>query len=318
MNNLLRLIGRRLIALPIMALGVTFLVFFLMSFSKVDPAYNALGESATPEAVAQYHQEHGLDDPWPVRYVRYIGGLLHGDLGTYGAAQYSVGDRIAKALPVTMQLTFIGLLIGAIVSFLLGVLAALYRDKWPDQVIRVISIGGLATPSFWLAVLLILLFSSYMRLLPASGALPNVFSNPGGYFARMIMPAVALAFPLTGQMTRIVRTAMVEELDRDYVRTARGAGIPEMVVIARNVLRNALITPVTTLGLKIGYLMGGAVVIEVIFNLPGMGMAILEGIQGNETMLVQGVVIVVALSFIIINIVVDLLYLLINPRIRTV
>ena len=132
------------------------------------------------------------------------------------------------------------------------------------------------------------------------------------------MPAVALAVPLTGQMTRIVRTAMVEELDRDYVRTARGAGIPEPIVIARNVLRNALITPVTTLGLKIGYLMGGAVVIEVIFNLPGMGMAILEGIQGNETMLVQGVVIVVALSFIIINIVVAMLYILINPRIRTV
>ena len=286
-NNLLRLIGRRLIALPIMAFGVTILVFFLMSFSKVDPAYNALGESATPEAVAQYHEEHGLDDPWPVRYVRYMGGLLHGDLGTYGAANYSVGERISQALPVTMQLTFIGLIIGAVVSFLLGVLAALYRDKWPDQLIRVISIAGIATPSFWLA-------------------------------ARMLMPAIALAFPLTGQMTRIVRTAMVEELDKDYVKTARGAGLPERVVVGRNVLRNALITPVTTLGLKIGYLMGGAVVIEVIFNLPGMGMAILEGIQGNETMLVQGVVIVVALSFIIINIVVDMLYLLINPRIRTV
>ena len=318
MNNMLRLIGRRLVALPIMALGVTFLVFFLMSFSKVDPAYNALGESATPQAVAEYHAEHGLDDPWPVRYVRYIGDLCHGDLGNYGAAQYSVGERIAKALPVTMQLTFIGLLIGAVASFLLGVIAALYRDRWPDQLIRLISIGGLATPSFWLAVLLILLFSSYLHVLPASGALPNFFSDPAGYLARMIMPAIALAFPLTGQMTRIVRTAMVEELDRDYVKTARGAGIPERIVIARNVLRNALITPVTTLGLKIGYLMGGAVVIEVIFNLPGMGMAILEGIQGNETMLVQGVVIVVALSFIIINIVVDLLYILINPRIRTV
>ena len=318
MNNMLRLIGRRLVALPIMALGVTFLVFFLMSFSKVDPAYNALGESATPQAVAEYHAEHGLDDPWPVRYVRYIGDLCHGDLGNYGAAQYSVGERIAKALPVTMQLTFIGLLIGAVVSFLLGVIAALYRDRWPDQLIRLISIGGLATPSFWLAVLLILLFSSYLHVLPASGALPNFFSDPAGYLSRMIMPAIALAFPLTGQMTRIVRTAMVEELDRDYVKTARGAGIPERIVIARNVLRNALITPVTTLGLKIGYLMGGAVVIEVIFNLPGMGMAILEGIQGNETMLVQGVVIVVALSFIIINIVVDLLYILINPRIRTV
>lgn len=317
-NNLLRLIGRRLIALPIMALGVTILVFFLMSFSKVDPAYNALGESATPEAVAQYHEEHGLDDPLPVRYVRYMEGLLHGDLGTYGAASYSVGERVAKALPVTMQLTFMGLLIGAILSFALGVLAALYRDRWPDQVIRVISIAGIATPSFWLAVLMILVFSSYLHVLPASGPLPSPAQNFGGYMARMILPSVALAFPLTGQMTRIVRTAMVEELDKDYVRTAKGAGLPNAVIVGKNVLRNALITPVTTLGLKIGYLMGGAVVIETIFNLPGMGMAILEGIQGNETMLVQGVVIVVALSFIVINIVVDMLYLPINPRIRTV
>ncbi len=317
-NNLLRLIGRRLIALPIMALGVTILVFFLMSFSKVDPAYNALGESATPEAVAQYHEEHGLDDPLPVRYVRYMEGLLHGDLGTYGAASYSVGERVAKALPVTIQLTFMGLLIGAILSFALGVLAALYRDRWPDQVIRVISIAGIATPSFWLAVLMILVFSSYLHVLPASGPLPSPAQNFGGYMARMILPSVALAFPLTGQMTRIVRTAMVEELDKDYVRTAKGAGLPNAVIVGKNVLRNALITPVTTLGLKIGYLMGGAVVIETIFNLPGMGMAILEGIQGNETMLVQGVVIVVALSFIVINIVVDMLYLLINPRIRTV
>lgn len=318
MNNLLRLIGRRLVALPVMALGVTVLVFFLMSFSKVDPAYNALGESATPEAVAQYHQDHGLDDPLPVRYVRYMGGLLRGDLGSYGAANYSVGERIAKALPVTMQLTFIGLTIAAVVSFLLGVLAALYRDGWPDQLIRVLSIASLATPSFWIAVLMILVFSFYLKALPSSGALPDVAQNPGGYMARMLMPSIALALPLTGQMTRIVRTAMVEELDKDYVKTAKGAGLPKAVVVGRNVLRNALITPVTTLGLKIGYLMGGAVVIETIFNLPGMGMAILEGIQGNETNLVQGVVIVVALAFIVINIIVDMLYLLINPRIRTV
>jgi len=297
-NNFLRLIGRRLVALPIMALGVTVLVFFLMSFSKTDPAYTALGDGASPEAVAEYHEKYGLDDPWPVRYVRYMGDLIHGDMGTYGAARNSVAKRISTALPVTMQLTFIGLAIGAVVSFLLGVIAALYRDKWPDQVIRVFSIAGLATPSFWLAVLLILLFSSYLKVLPASGALPHFTTNPAGYLGRMIMPAIALAFPLTGQMTRIVRTAMVEELD--------------------NVLRNALITPVTTLGLKIGYLMGGAVVIEVIFNLPGMGTAILQGVQGNEANLVQGVVIVVALAFIIINIVVDMLYLLINPRIRTV
>ena len=318
MNNLLRLVGRRLVALPIMALGVTFLIFFLMSFSPIDPAYKALGESATPEQIAQYHEEYGLDDPWPVRYVRYMGDLLHGDLGTYSARRSSVAERVANALPVTMQLTFFGLLLGAVVSFLLGIIAALYRDHWPDQVIRILSIAGLATPSFWLAVLLILVFSSYLHLLPASGALPDPAPNFGGYMARMIMPAVALAVPLTGQMTRIVRTAMVEELDKDYVQTAKGSGLPQKVIIARNVLRNALITPVTTLGMKIGYLMGGAVVIEVIFNLPGMGMAILDGVSGNEPMLVMGVVIVVALSFIIINIVVDMLYLLINPRIRSV
>jgi peptide/nickel transport system permease protein len=318
MNNLIRLVGRRLVALPIMALGVTFLIFFLMSFSPIDPAYKALGESATPEQIQKYHEEFGLDDPWPVRYVRYMGDLLHGDMGTYSAQRRPVADRVASALPVTMQLTFFGLLLGTIVSFTLGVLAALYRDGWPDQIIRLLSIAGLATPSFWLAVLLILIFSSFLHLLPASGPLPDPGKDFGGYLGRMLMPAISLAVPLTGQMTRIVRTAMVEELDRDYVRTAKGSGLPKGVIIARNVLRNALITPVTTLGMKIGYLMGGAVVIEVIFNLPGMGMAILDGVSGNEPMLVMGVVIVVALSFIIINIVVDMLYLLINPRIRSV
>ena len=321
MNNLLRLIGRRLIALPIMALGVTILVFFLMSFTDPSiPARTVLGEGASTEAVEQYMEEHGMNDPWPIRYIDYIAGLIQGDLGTYGSRQASVADAIASALPVTMQLTLFGLLIAAVVSFTLGVISALYRDKWPDQIIRIISIAGIATPSFWLAVLLILLvtFMSLTRTFPASGSLPDLFTNPAGYFGRMLMPAIALAFPVIGQMTRIVRTAMVEELDKDYVKTARGSGLPEKVVIARNVLRNALITPVTTLGLKIGYLMGGAVVIEVIFALPGMGTLIQRGITGGEITLVQGVVVVVALAFVVINIVVDLLYLLINPRIRTV
>ena len=321
MNNLLRLVGRRIIALPIMALGVTLLVFFLMSFTDPSiPARTALGEGASPEQVEEYMEEHGLNDPWPVRYVDYIVGLCQGDLGTYGTRPTPVCDAIASALPITMQLTFFGLLIAAVFSFTLGVISAIYRDKWPDQLIRVISIAGIATPSFWLAVLLILLvtMAGLTRVFPSAGALPDLFTNPGGYFGRMIMPAIALAFPVIGQMTRIVRTAMVEELDKDYVQTARGSGIPENVVIAKNVLRNALITPITTLGLKIGYLMGGAVVIEVIFALPGMGTLIQRGITGGEIMLVQGVVVVVALAFVIINIVVDMLYLLINPRIRTV
>ena len=316
MNNLLRLIGRRLVALPIMVVGVSFLVFFIMSLSPVDPAYSALGESATPEALEAYRNQHGLNDPFFVQYGRYLWNMLHGNLGTYGAGSSSVTDLVAKALPVTLQLTFLGLLFAVLISFPLGVLAALYRDRWPDQVIRVFSVIGIGTPSFWLATLLVMAF---VKTLPVSGPLPAFSVNPTGWFLRMLLPAIALAVPVVGQMTRVVRTSMVEELDRDYVRTAVGAGIPKRIVVARNVLRNALITPVTVLGLRVGYLMGGAVVIEIIFSLNGMGtVVLLKGIQENWVTLVQGGALVVAIAFIIVNIIVDMLYLLINPRIRSV
>lgn len=316
MNNLLRLIGRRLVALPIMVVGVSFLVFFIMSLSPVDPAYSALGESATPEALEAYRNQHGLNDPFFVQYGRYLWNMLHGNLGTYGAGSSSVTDLVAKALPVTLQLTFLGLFFAVIISFPLGVLAALYRDRWPDQVIRVFSVIGIGTPSFWLATLLVMAF---VKTLPVSGPLPAFSVNPTGWFLRMLLPAIALAVPVVGQMTRVVRTSMVEELDRDYVRTAVGAGIPKRIVVARNVLRNALITPVTVLGLRVGYLMGGAVVIEIIFSLNGMGtVVLLKGIQENWVTLVQGGALVVAIAFIVVNIIVDMLYLLINPRIRSV
>jgi peptide/nickel transport system permease protein len=155
-------------------------------------------------------------------------------------------------------------------------------------------------------------------VLPASGPLPDFWTEPAAWFARMTLPAVALAVPVIGQLSRVVRTSMVEELDKDYVRTALGAGIPRVVVVGRNVLRNALITPVTVLGLRIGYLLGGAVVIEIIFAIPGMGTLILNGVTNNEPNLVQGVTLAVALAFVVINIIVDLLYVLINPRIRAV
>jgi glutathione ABC transporter, permease protein gsiC len=305
-----------LVALPIMVVGVSFLVFFIMSLSPVDPAYSALGESATPEALEAYRNQHGLNDPFFVQYGRYLWNMLHGNLGTYGAGSSSVTDLVAKALPVTLQLTFLGLFFAVIISFPLGVLAALHRDRWPDQIIRVFSVIGIGTPSFWLATLLVMAF---VKTLPVSGPLPAFSVNPTGWFLRMLLPAIALAVPVVGQMTRVVRTSMVEELDRDYVRTAVGAGIPKNIVVARNVLRNALITPVTVLGLRVGYLMGGAVVIEIIFSLNGMGtVVLLKGIQENWVTLVQGGALVVAIAFIIVNIIVDMLYLLINPRIRSV
>jgi len=317
-SNTLRLVGRRLLQLPLMILGITFLVFFVMSFSPVDPARTALGETASPAALEAYREANGLNDPLFVRYINFLIGLVQGDLGTYSARSLPVGEEVARAFPITLSLTFLGLLIAVLVAFVIGVVAAVYRDRWPDQLIRILGVASLSTPSFWLAILLIQLFTLQLGLLPASGPLPDFATDPGGWLARMALPAVALAVPVIGQLSRVVRTSMVEELDRDYVRTALGAGIPRTVVVGRNVLRNALITPVTVLGLRVGYLLGGAVVIEVIFAIPGMGTLILNGVTNNEPNLVQGVTLAVALAFVVINIIVDLLYVLINPRIRAV
>lgn len=321
MTTLLRLIGRRLIAFPIMVLGVTLLVFFVMAFSPVDPAQLALGESASPEALAQYRADHGLDQPLPVRYVLFLGGLIRGDLGI-SAGNVPVTEFVATAFPITLQLTLIGLVLAIVIALALGVPAALYRDRWPDQLIRVISIAALATPSFWLAILLI----QWLSTVPGgAGLYPAVISewvpfaeDPGVYINNITLPVIALAIPVAGSLTRVVRTSMVEELDRDYVRTAIGAGIPKAVVVSRNVLRNALITPITVLGLRVGYMMGGAVIIEIIFNIQAMGQLILDGVTRNDVFLVQGVTLTVAIAFIVINIIVDLLYVLVNPRIRTV
>jgi peptide/nickel transport system permease protein len=318
MSNVIRLVGRRLLQLPLMVLGITFLVFFVMSFSQIDPAIKALGEGASVEARENYRETHGLDAPLLARYVAFLGGMVQGDLGTYSARQQPVTDAVASAFPVTLQLTALGLAVAVIGALVLGVLAAIFRDQWPDQVIRVVSVVSLSTPSFWLALLLIQVVTLGAGWLPASGALPEFGHDPLGWLSRMTLPALALGAPVVGQLARVVRTAVVEELDRDYVRTALGAGVPRRVVVARNVLRNALITPVTVLGLRVGYLMGGAVVVEIIFALPGMGTLILNGVTNNEPNLVQGVTLTVALAFVVINIVVDLLYVLINPRIRAV
>ena len=321
MSNLIRLIGRRLVALPVMVLGVTLLVFVVMSFSSADPARLALGESATPDALEQYRAAHHLNDPLLQRYWDYLLGLVHGDLGT-SFTGVDTSQRVAEAFPITLQLTFIGIFAAVIVATVLGITAALYRDKWQDQVIRVISIACLATPSFWLALLLIQWFSTVPG---GTGTFPAVVAewvpldeDPAAYVNQIFLPALAIAVPNAGSLTRVVRTAMVEELDRDYVRTAIGGGVPRNVVVARNVLRNALITPLTVLGLRIGYAMGGAVVIEMIFNIKGMGQLIFQGITRNDVNVVQGVSITVALAFILINIVVDMLYVLVNPRIRSI
>lgn len=316
MEIILRLLLRRLMALPIMMLGVSALVFIILQFTPGDPASVALGESASEAAKALYREQHGLNDPVLVQYFRFIGNVLVLDFGVTTPPEQPITSLIAKAFPLTLQLTFIGVFLAAVASFSLGILAALYRDKWVDQVIRLLSVAAVATPSFWLGILLIQYFSLELDWLP-SGGFVSFSENPHEYVRSMLLPSLALAVPVCASLIRVVRTTMVEEMDKDYVRTAIGNGVPYGTVIRHNVLRNALITPVTVLGLRVGYLLGGAVVIEQIFDLPGMGKLIFNGIVNHDLHLVQGVVLTIAFTFVLVNIIVDILYLLINPKIRS-
>ena len=318
MGTLLQLLLRRLAALPVMILGVTFLVFVILKLAPGDEATSALGEGASMEAKDAYREERGLNDPLVIQYVSFLGRLIRLDFGTTTPPARPVGEMIANAFPLTLQLTFFGVLIAVVLSLAFGVLGALYRDKLPDQLVRIFSIAAIATPSFWLGILLIQWLALGSSPLFPSGGAAAPGSGIGGWFAHMTLPALALAIPVSASLIRVVRTSMVEELDKDYVRTAIGNGVPRGEVLTRNVLRNALVTPVTVLGLRIGYLLGGAVVIEMIFSLPGMGQLIMNGITNSDVNLVQGVVLAIAITFVLVNIAVDLLYLLINPRIRTV
>ncbi|MEW2352314.1 ABC transporter permease [Spirillospora sp. NPDC029432] len=315
MATILRMAAGRLLALIPMILGVTLFVFVVLRFSPNDPAYNALGEGSTPEAREAYAAANGLDDPLPVRYVRFLGDLLQGDLGVTAPPSRPVTGAIGTAFPLTLQLTLLSVLVGVVFALLLGVTAALFRDRWPDQLIRVVSMAGVAMPSFWLGILLIQQFALRLDWFPTGGYV-NPADSFGGWLNSMALPALAVGFPVGSLLARVVRTAMVEELDRDYVRTAIGGGLPPVVVVGRNVLRNALITPLTVLGLQIGYLLSGAVVVEAIFGLPGLGTLIMQGVTAGDPALVQGVVLSIALAFLLVNLLVDILYLFANPRLK--
>ena len=317
MVAILRMLVRRLLALIPLMLGIILFVFIVMRFSNSDPAYAAFqGTNATQEQIHQFKLEAGLLDPLPVRYVSFVGDLLRGDMGTSVLTGAPVLESVLTALPLTLQLTFMGLTIAVVLAMLFGVLAAIFRDRWPDQVIRVISLAGVAAPSFWLALLLIQWLAVGQGLFPTGGYI-NPADSVSGWLRSLFLPALALSLPVAAQLTRIVRTSMVEELDKDYVRTAVGNGLPPAVVVGRNVLRNALINPLTVLGLRVGYLLGGAVVIETIFGLPGMGQLMINAVTNGDPAVVQGVVLTIAVGFVVVNLVVDVLYLLVNPRLRS-
>ncbi|WP_049562716.1 ABC transporter permease [Nonomuraea sp. SBT364] len=314
---IVRMLARRVLILVPLVLGVVAFVFIVMRFSNSKPEYAYFqGANPTAEQIRQFQLENGLLDPLPLRYVRFVGDLLQGDLGTSVLTKKPVIESITTALPLTLQLTFLGLAVGIVLSLVLGVAGALFRDRWPDQVIRMVSLVGVAAPSFWLALLMIQWLAVGEGLFPTGGYI-NPADSFGGWLRSMTLPALSLSLPIAAQLIRIIRTSMVEELDRDYVRTAIGSGLPPIVVVGRNVLRNALINPLTVLGLRIGYLIGGTVVIETIYGLPGMGQLMINAVRDGDPAVVQGVVLTIAVGFMVVNLVVDVLYLLVNPRLRS-
>ncbi|CAM3736300.1 ABC transporter permease [Kibdelosporangium persicum] len=314
---ILRMLLGRVLSLVPLLLGVTLFVFVVMRFSPTDPALAAFdGANASAEQLEQFRRDNGLLDPLPVQYFRFLGQLIQGDFGVSVITKQPVADIITTALPLTVQLTLMGLVIAIVLSVPSGVISALFRDRWPDQVIRIVSLAGVAAPAFWIALLLVQWLAVGQGLFPTSGYV-SMNDSFSGWLNSMTLPAVALAMPVAAQLTRIIRTSMVEELDKDYVRTARGGGLPPVVVVGRNVLRNALVNPLTVLGLRIGYLLGGAVVIETMFALPGMGQNMIQAVTDGDTSKVQGFVITIALGFVLVNLVVDVLYLIANPRLRS-
>ncbi|MFC9126792.1 ABC transporter permease [Streptomyces sp. NPDC057099] len=316
MTAVLRILLRRIALLVPLMLGIVLFVFLVMRFSDVDPASAFFqGANPTPRQLHDFREEHGLLDPLPVRYVDFVADVLHGDMGTSALTRAPVIDQVTTALPLTLQLTFLGLGIAVVLSLVGGVTAAIYRDRLPDQIIRVVSLTGVAAPGFWLALLMIQYLAVDLGWFPTGGYI-NPADSFTGWLKTMALPALALSLPVAAQLTRIVRTAVVEELDKDYVRTAIGSGLPPRVVVGRNVLRNALINPLTVLGLRVGYLLGGAVVIETIFSLPGMGKLMIDAVKNGDPAVVQGVVLTTAAGFVVVNLVIDVLYLLVNPRLR--
>ncbi|MFJ2826695.1 ABC transporter permease [Streptomyces sp. NPDC087263] len=316
MVTVVRILLRRIALLVPLMLGIVLFVFIVMRFSDVDPASAFFqGANPTPQQLNDFRERNGLLDPFPVRYFSFLGDLLHGDLGTSALTREPVLQQITTALPLTLQLTFLGLGVAVVLALLGGVTAAIYRDRLPDQIIRVVSLTGVAAPGFWLALLMIQYLAVDLGWFPTGG-----YINPGdsltGWLKTMTLPALALSLPVAAQLTRIVRTSVVEELDKDYVRTAIGSGLPPHVVVGRNVLRNALMNPLTVLGLRVGYLLGGAVVIETIFSLPGMGKLMIDAVKNGDPAVVQGVVLTTATGFVVVNLAIDILYLLVNPRLR--
>ena len=292
--------------LPIL-LGVLTIVFFLIHLTPGDPVDKLLGERAVAADREQMRAALGLDQPLWIQYTGYLGRTLTGDLGTSIPMRRPVASLIAERIPATAELMAGAMVVALGIAFPLGLLAAVRHGRWPDRVASVFAVLGVATPNFWLGPLLILAFAINLDWLPV---------NERGTLAHLVLPSITLGTALAALLSRMTRMAMVEVLGEDYIRTARAKGLPARTVVLGHALRNAFIPILTVIGLQVGVLLSGAIITESIFDWPGLGTLLLEAIQSRDYPLVQGCILVIALTYVAVNLATDLAYGWIDPRIR--
>jgi ABC-type dipeptide/oligopeptide/nickel transport system permease component len=306
-RRLLRMLGLRLLStLPVLWLVVS-LVFLLIHLVPGDPVQQMLGEGAPPADVAALRHAYGLDLPLGQQYVNYWRGVLHLDLGRSLRLNRPVLSLLAQRYPYTLALTIAALLVGIALALPAGVASARNRGKWKDQALGVVSLFGVSFPLFAMAPLAILLFSIRLGWLPVSGA-----DGP----LNLVLPAGTMGIALAAILTRMVRTSLLEELGHDYIRTARAKGLSERAVVYRHALRNALMPLLTIVGLQFGVLLAGAIVTETIFSWPGVGRLTITAISSRDYALAQGCILAAGLTYVLVNLATDVMYMVVNPRVR--
>ncbi len=306
MRTLRYLLARVLYTLPVIWLVVS-VVFLLIHLVPGDPISQMLGEGAPAADVTATRHAYGLDISLGQQYLHYWRGVLRGDLGPSVRFNQPVGSLIVRRYPYTLQLTVAALLVALLISVPAGVRSAQRRGRWDDKLLSVVSLFGLSFPNFALGPILILLFAIKLGLLPVSGS---------GTFAHLVLPAITMGGALAAILTRMIRTSMLEELGQDYIRTARAKGLSEKTVVYRHALRNAMLPVLTVVGLQFGALLAGAIVTETIFSWPGIGRLTIQAIGNRDYYLVQGCILAIGLTYVLVNFLTDLLYSVANPRIR--
>jgi peptide/nickel transport system permease protein len=307
MSNAWRTVLKRfLYLLPVLWLVVS-LVFLLIHLVPGDPVQQMLGEGATTTDIAALRHAYGLDVPLPQQYLHYWRGILHGDMGRSLRLNASVSHLVFSRYPYTMELAIPAILWAILLSLPAGIASALHRDRWQDRWLSVGSLFGLSFPSFALGPILILIFGIKTGWLPVSGT---------GSLANLVLPVITLGSGMAAILTRLVRTTMLEELGQDYIRTARAKGLSERAVVYRHALPNAMIPLLTVVGLQFGTLLAGAIVTETIFSWPGLGRLTISAISIRDYPLVQGCILTIGLTYVLVNLITDALYSVVNPRVR--